>query len=516
MNGAESLVRTLAAGGVEVCFANPGTSELHFVAALDHVAQMRSVLCLFEGVATGAADGYARMTRKPAATLLHLGPGLANGLANLHNARRAQVPIINIIGEHATRHKRYDSPLTSDIEAIAKPYSHWVRTAAASVDLASDGIDAIIASRTAPGRIATLILPADVAWSEAAGIAGVPAKLSPLPPIPAPGTINNAAQMLLSGKATALLLAGNALYGPGLIAAGRVAGATGARLLAAYSMTRIERGAGRPAVTKVPYVLEQAADLFKDFEQIILVGAAAPVAFFAYPAKPATPLPAACESFHLTRPGEDCAGALEALADAVSPGKGNPGVQNYERPSLPSGEITLPGLATAVAALLPEGCIVIDEAMTSGRSMLAVTKAAPPHDWLGNTGGSIGIGMPLAVGAAIACPGRRVLCLSADGSGMYTLQALWTMARENLSITTIIFANRTYAILKGEFANLGGGTFGPLAADMLEIGRPDLDWTALAKGMGVPGVRAATLEAFNKALSSGFEMEGPYLIEVML
>ena len=514
MNGAESLVRTLAGGGVEVCFANPGTTELHFVAALDRVPRMRCVLGLFEGVVTGAADGYGRMARKPASTLLHLGPGLANGLANLHNARRAKTPIVNIVGEHATRHKRYDAPLTTDIAAIALPYSHWVRESANTEDVGRDGADAIVAASTEPGRIATLILPADVAWTEGGAVAAVPP--IPAPPAPAASAVGRAADMLRSGAPTALLLAGGALYGAPLIAAGRIAAATGARLLAAYAMTRIERGAGRPVVTRVPYVLEQAAALLKEFGQLILVGAAPPVAFFAYPDKPAVPTPEGCDIHVLARPGEDIGAALEALADAVSAHGTQPLVENPERPALPGGDITLPGLAAVVGALLPENAIVVDEGMTSGRAMLGVTRGAPPHDWMVNTGGAIGIAMPLAVGAAIACPDRRVLCLSADGSGMYTLQALWTMARESLDITTVIFANRTYAILQGEFANLGAGAVGPSASGMLEIGRPDLDWTAMAKGMGLPAVRVTTLEAFAKALQGGFGAGGPSLIEVML
>jgi len=514
MNGAESLVRTLVAGGVEVCFANPGTSEMHFVAALDRVVGMRCLLGLFEGVVTGAADGYARMARKPASTLLHMGPGLAYGLPNLHNARRAQVPILNIVGEHATHHKRYDAPLTTDIEAIARPYSHWVRTSANTANLGRDGVDAIVAASTEPGQIATLILPADVAWAEGGVIAAIPPV--PAPPVPAPATVSRATAMLSCDAPTAIVLGGNALHGPALIAAGRIAAATGARLLAAYAMTRIERGAGRPIVTRVPYVLEQAAALFKEFRHLILVGAPPPVAFFAYPGKPHVPTPEGCDIHVLARPGEDCAGALEALAADVAASGTQPLVQETERPALPNGEITLPGLAAVVGALLPENCIVVDEGMTSGRGMLAITKGAPPHDWLGNTGGAIGIAMPMAVGAAIACPGRHVLCLTADGSGMYTLQALWTMAREGLAITTVVFANRSYAILKGEFASLGGGPLGPSASNMLEIGRPDLDWTALAKGMGVQSIRVTTLDAFTKALDAGFRTKGPSLIEVAL
>jgi acetolactate synthase-1/2/3 large subunit len=518
MNGAESLVRTLVAGGVDTCFANPGTSEINVVEALDRITEMRCVLGLFEGVVTGAADGYARMAEKPACTLLHLGPGLANGLANLHNASRAQVPIVNVVGQHATHHLHHDTPLTSDIEAIARPYSKWLRTSHAADELARDAADAITAARTAPGQIATLIVPADVAWSNVtrndSGIAALPAL--PRPIMPASANIEHAAVMLRSGLRSAILLAGNALYGKGLAAAGRIADATGARLLAPYPITRLERGIGTAPVERVQYVLEQAVEQLKEFRQLILVGAAPPVAYFASPGKNAVLTSAECEIHTLASPGEDYVGALGALATALSLHTTQPRSENAERPVVPSGDITLPGLAAVVGALLPENAIVVDESMTSGRGMMAATRGAPPHDWLGNTGGSIGIALPLAVGAAVACPDRRVLCLSADGSGMYTLQALWTMAREGLKVTTVVFANRDYAVLKREYSYLGVGKPGRRALDMFEIGRPDLDWVHLAKGMGMPGTRVTSLEGFAKAMREGLENEGPSLIEVPL
>jgi acetolactate synthase I/II/III large subunit len=512
MNGAESLVRTLVAGGVEVCFTNPGTSEMHFVAALDRVAEMRCVLALFEGVVTGAADGYARMAQKPASTLMHLGPGLSNGLANLHNAGRANVPIVNIVGDHATYHKRLDAPLTSDIEMLARQFSKFLRTSSRAQDVARDGAEAVAAARQPPGQIATLILPADTAWSEGGEVAA-PLPVAP-PPMPATEAIEHAAKLLRSNRPSCIMMSGDALYGRGLEAAGRIAAATGATLFSPYSTARIERGAGKPVVERVPYVVEMAVERLKDFRQMILVGAAAPVTFFAYPGKASVPTPRELEIYPLARPGEDYAGALEALADALGAEKAAP--QRAERPALPSGPITLPGLAAAVGALLPEDVIVADESITSGRGMMAASKGAPPHDWLANTGGSIGIGMPLALGAAIACPSRKVLCLEADGSAMYTPQALWTMARENLDVTVVIFANRSYAILKGEYANVGAGSPGKRALDMLEIGRPDLDWVALAKSMGVPGRRVADLDQFVDALSHGLAEPGPKLIEVPL
>jgi acetolactate synthase I/II/III large subunit len=514
MNGAESLIRTLVAGGIEACFANPGTSEIHIVAALDQVAEMRCILGLFEGVVTGAADGYARMAEKPACTLLHLGPGLGNGLANLHNASRAQVPLVNLVGQHATYHLHYDTPLTSDIEGIARPYSKWLRTSRATSEIGRDAADAIAAARTAPGQIATLIVPADVAWSKEGSIAAISAL--PIPPLPDARTVEHAAAMLRSGLRTAILIAGNGLYGKGLVTAGRIAAATGAKLMAPYPITRLQRGAGLPAVERVQYVLEPAIEQFKEFRQLILVGARAPVAYFAYPGKSSVFTSPDCEIHTLASPGEDYLGALDALAAALSVDSERLISEKAERPVMPSGEITLQGLAAVVGAILPENVIVVDESMTSGRGLMAATRGAPPHDWLGNTGGSIGIALPLAVGAAVASPDRRVLCLTADGSGMYTAQALWTMAREGLNVTTVVFANRDYAVLKREFSYLGIGDPGARAAAMFEIGHPDLNWTHLAKGMGVPGTRVTSLEAFGKTLRAGLEEQGPTLIEVPL
>ncbi|MGA9977304.1 MAG: acetolactate synthase large subunit, partial [Candidatus Sulfotelmatobacter sp.] len=367
---------------------------------------------------------------------------------------------------------------------------------------------------TAPGQIATLIVPADIAWGEGGSIATVPAL--PKPALPAAKAVEQAVAMLRSGLRTAILMTGNALYGKGLTTAGRIAAATGAKLFAPYPLTRLQRGAGMPRVDRVQYVLEQGIEQFKEFRQLILVGAQAPVAYFAYPGKESEFTSPECTIHMLASPSEDYIGALEALAAALPAHGTDSSAEKAERPAPPGVEITLPGLAAAIGALLPENAIVVDESMTSGRGLMAATNGSPPHDWLGNTGGSIGIAMPLAVGAAVGCPDRRVLCLTADGSGMYTPQALWTMAREGLNVTTVVFANRDYAVLKREFSYLGVGNPGPRADAMFEIGRPDLDWVHLSKGMGVPGTRVTTLDAFGKALQAGFEAEGPTLIEVPL
>lgn len=514
MNGAESLVRTLVGGGVNVCFTNPGTSEMHFVAALDKVDGMRCVLGLFEGIVTGAADGYGRMTDKPAATLLHLGPGLGNGIANLHNAKKAASPIVNIVGEHASFHIKYDAPLTADIEGIARPVSHWVKTSPSAKTVAADGAAAIAAASAAPGQIATLILPADTAWNEADGPATVPA--IPARPKVDEARIREAADILKSGKPTLILMTGHVLLEKGLALAGAIAAKTGAKLLTQLSNKRLERGAGRVPVLRVPYVVDQAVDTLKGFQNILLVGAKPPVSFFGYPDKPSEQQAPGTVITRLAELEEDAVDALARLADLLGAKEKDAPFQESKRPPMPTGAITLDSLAASLGALLPEGAIVVDESVTTGRGFFPLTAGAPPHDWLNNMGGSIGFGTPVGTGAAIACPTRKVICLVGDGSAMYTIQSLWTQARENLDVTTIIFANGTYQILKGELAQVGAGNPGRKAMDMLEIGRPDLNFVDMARGMGVPGRRVTTIDEFNKALQSAMQESGPKLIEVMM
>jgi acetolactate synthase-1/2/3 large subunit len=512
MNGAGAVVRTLADCGVTTCFANPGTSEMQFVAALDTVPDVRGVLCLFEGVATGAADGYGRMTGRPAAALLHLGPGLANGLANLHNARRARTPLLAIVGDHATNHKRYDAPLESDIDALAGSVSGWVRRTARSADAGADAADAVAAALSPPGLVATLILPADVGWTDGAE-PGSPVRARPPAPV-ADETMRRAEAALRGGEPTVILLGGTGLTRAALHAASRVAAATGARLMAETFPARHERGAGVPAVEKLAYFVELAAGQLAGIRHLILAGATAPASFFAYPGKPSTPLPAGSAVEVLAAPGEDVPGALTALADRVA--HDAPAVpQQPGRPDMPDGELTGASAAAVIGALLPEGAIVCDEANTSGLWLPGATAGGPPHDWLSLTGGAIGQGLPVATGAAIACPDRPVLALEADGSAMYTVQALWTHAREQLDVTTVIFSNRAYAILSIELERTGAPA-GPTARDLLDLSRPDIDFTALATGMGVPASRAATAAEFAVQLKTALAEPGPHLIEAAL
>jgi acetolactate synthase I/II/III large subunit len=513
MNGGQALIRTLVASGVDVCFMNPGTSEMHFVAALDAVPEMRGVLALFEGVATGAADGYARMADRPAATLLHLGPGLGNGLANLHNARKAKTPVVNVVGDHATYHKRFDAQLESDIETVARNVSSFVRRTATPDGVAGDTLDAVRAAMGPPGQVATLILPADVSWTEGAEPASGSATARRREP--ASQTVEAIAKALRSGEPAAILIGGTACRERPLTAASRIASSTGAKLLCETFPARLERGAGLPSVDRIAYLAEFASMQLDGLKHLVLVDAKAPVSFFAYPDKASYLVPDGCEVHTLADPSEDAAAALDALADVVGATEG-PDRQAASRPDTPAGALTAETVCAALGALLPENAIVSDEGNTAGLYAAGATSGAPRHDWLCLTGGAIGQGLPVAVGAAVASPGRRVIALEADGSAMYTLQSWWTMARESLDVTTILLNNRSYAVLNMELARVGATGHGERAKEMLDLKRPDLDFVSLARGMGLEASRATTAEEFSASLERCLGTPGPSVIEAII
>jgi acetolactate synthase-1/2/3 large subunit len=518
MNGAQSLIHTLFAAGVEVCFTNPGTTELQLVAALDAVPGMRAVLGLFEGVCTGAADGYARMARRPGCTLLHLGPGLANGVANLHNARRARSPIVNLIGDHATWHVANDPPLASDIESLARPVSKWVRTAKNAAELSSDGAEAVASAARLPGGVATLIVPADCAWSETAQAA------APLAPAVAAQVDEHAleqvARRLASGEPAALLLGGDALSEAGQRLAQRIAAACGCRLLAETFIARAERGPGLPALQKLPYFPEQVSAALQGVAHLVLIVATEPVAFFAYPQTSDSrasgrPVPASCRVHSLVGPEHDALAALAWLAERMNAGE-TPVIPAASRPPQPSGALDVVALGNALAALEPEGAIIVDEGLTSSAPYWAVSGRAVPTSYFQLTGGAIGQGLPSAVGAAVACPDRRVIALQADGSALYTSQALWTMAREQLNVTVLICANREYRILREELRRAGISDQGASARTVTSLRDPEIDWVAIARGMGVPAARVESADSLVAKLTRALAEFGPHLIEVVL
>jgi acetolactate synthase-1/2/3 large subunit len=513
MNGARALLETLSTNGVTTCFANPGTSEMHFVAGLDEVRDVRGILCLFEGVATGAADGFARVTKRPAATLLHLGPGLANGWANLHNARRARVPILNIVGDHATYHATHDAPLQSDIAALASALNGWCRSSTNSDTLASDTAAAIQAAYGPPGQIATLILPADVSWNELSTIpASWPVASRPPSAAPDENELTRAINAFRS-KRTALLLGGDALDTEQLNLAERIAVASSSKFIVETFPAIMERGSGVASPERLIYVPEFAAAQLKDIDALVVLGARDPVSFFAYPNVPSVLRAPGCELINVASPGTDTLTALTILADALGAAKIPSAVGDV--PATPTGELTTQSLALALAATLPDDIVVSDESNTAGVHFYGASRFSPRHSWMTLTGGSIGMGLPLALGAAVGS-GRRVLALEADGSMMYTLQALWTMARESLDVTVVGLSNRSYAVLNFERQRVGVIGEGSASQRMLEIDSPALDLCALASAQGVPSVRVTTADELVEALRRSYATPGPTFIEAVL
>ena len=520
MNGAETMRDALLDNGVSICFANPGTSEMHFVAALDHEPRMRCVLGLEENVVTGAADGYGRMTDRPAATLLHLGPGLANGLANLHNARRARTPIVNVVGDHASYHLGLDAPLTSDIESLAEPMSHFVRRITGADDVALATAQACAAARDLPG-VATLILPADAAWNTVRPASRAAPGRTALRAVPE-SQVRAVAMRLRSaarlGQRIAFLVGGRALRARELEGVSRVAASLSARILTGPLSGRIERGAGRVAVEKIPYPIASALGLLQDVDLLVRIDAHEPVAFFAYPGAPGKLTRSDCEHVELATTGEDLLAAIGALAQELGvPATVRPLLQQpaSEAP-LPSGALTPEAVGCVVGRLVPEGAIVVDEALTAMQFVFSSTIGAAPHEYLQNTGGALGIGIPLAIGAAVACPARKVVTLQADGSGMYTIQGLWTQARERLNILTIVLANRSYAILHHEMRGVGVTELGENSRRMLNLDDPTLDFVRLAQGMGVEAARATNVAELADLMRAALVRPGPFLIEAVL
>lgn len=512
-NGADSLVATLADLGLDTCFANPGTTEMHLVAALGRESRIGTYLCLFEGVATGAADGYARMRRRPAATLLHLGPGLANGLANLHNAKKAATPVVNIVGEHATYHTAFDAPLTADIEGLARPMSDWCKTAPTAESVGPLATELMAAVSGPAGGIATLIVPNDVAWTQT--------EVRKEQPVSQPRrTFNGVAlasalDAIKRGQTTVLLLGAAFISERAAQLATAIEKATGCVVLTEAAVARMERGGGIPALKRLPFHVDLALEALSRFSAAVLVGARAPIAFFAYPDRPSELLPANAECIQLSGPSDDVELVLEAVADAlgIAPAA-NVAIDLVPEPA--DGPITLPGLGAVIARALPAQAIVVDESITSGIHIYPSCAAASRHDWINNRGGSIGYSMPVAVGCAVACPDRKVLCITGDGSAFYTPQALWTMARYKLDVVVVVLANRSYRILNNEMAKIGAGTPDAQASRLMSLNDPEPKWTAIAEGHGIAATQVATHGELLGELGQAFASSGPRLIEVLL
>jgi len=512
MNAAEQILRTLVGQSVDTCFANPGTSEMHFVSALDRVTEIRCVLGLAETVVTGAADGYARIAGKPAITLLHTGPGLANGLANLHNAKRGPAPILNIVGDHATYHLALDAPLTSDVAGLAAPMSHYVETFTSAETAATQASAAVGKTLEGAGRVVTMILPADIAWSE--GEVGRVA-VKPAGRAIDLASIGVAVESLRLGRKAVILLGGS-LTPERLAKASRIATATGARLASEVFPTLLAHGAGRPKIDRIPYSPEGMHAFMAGVEDLVLIGAAPPVSFFAYPNVRSEVVPHGCTVHNLAGADDDVDDVLAELERRVQSETATFPQNQASLSERQSGQLDAASLAKVVAAHVPHEAILVDESLTSGLTLHDETASSPAHDWIFTTGGAIGWGLPAAVGAAVAAPDRRVIAFVGDGSAIYSLPALWSMARERLNVTIVILANREYAILKGEYSRMKAATMGARAQSMMTLNDPEISFADLAKSFGVKGVRVVTAEDFDDAFAESLTTQGPTLIEAIL
>lgn len=527
--GAEALLGAAAECGVSVCFANPGTTEMPLVAALDRTPGLRAVLGLHENVCTGAADGYARIARRAALTLLHLGPGLANGLANLHNARRAHSPVVNVVGDHTTWHRPHDAPLTSDIGALARTVGtyHEIDSATATVPTTRRAIDD--ACRR-PG-VATLVVPADLQQQSVAEVSHAgplragPSHAGPSPQeepraLPRRGVddagIERAARRLRdAGPGAVLLLGGDGLSRAGQQAAGRIAAVTGAILYSETFPALAERGGGLPAVDRLPYFPEIAAKALAPATVVILAGAAEPIAYFGYEGIPSRLAPEGTVH-RLAGPGDDVEQALVALAEQLGANRAAGPAEPPAGEPAPGAALTGQTVGAALAHLVPEHAIVSVEGGTCGYSFFTASAGSVPHTVITNTGGAIGQGLPAALGAAIAAPERPVIALQSDGSGLYTAQALWTMARESAQVIVLIAANHSYNVLRTELARHGNTEPGAQAARLTSLGEPAIDWASLARGFGLPASTVTTAGELRAAFEVACRAGGPYLIQMAM
>ena len=516
MTGAEMILKTAADAGVEICFANPGTTELPLVAAFDTVKNIRPVLGLFEGVCTGAADGYGRIKQKPAMTVLHLGPGFANGIANLHNARRARSPVLNIIGEHTTWIRPYDPPLNMDIAPLALTVSGWQKESTSADQLSHDTADAIAASLY--GQIATMIVPADhqSATCNTDSIRLPEFKFDAVDE----EKITHACALIKKAEKPALILGGLALRLPGLAAAAQIKAKTGCDLLMITFPSYFDAGAGLPVLKRIPYFPGQAQKLLGNYDAFVLVGATEPVAFFGYSGGTTSFLPENAPRLRIDTDRQDAGCVLAALASALGPATGqselHPILAQYATPPLPEGSLNSQKMCAAIAALQPEHCIVVEEGVSSGAFYYTHSPYLKPYSHMTLTGGAIGMGMPLALGAALAAPDCQVIDIQADGSAMYTLQALWSQAHEKTKVITVICSNRKYFTIELECLRAGYKTLGKEASSLMKLDQPTLDWVSLSRGMGVPAASVNTAEAFIREFQAALKEPGPYLIEAVL
>ncbi len=513
MMGAQWMLKSAAAAGIEVCFANPGTTELPFVAAMDRATEIRPLLGLFEGVCSGAADGYYRIRRKPAMTLTHLGPGFANAIANFHNARRARSAIFNVIGEHMSWHVAADPPLASDIESLARPVSAGVWRADTPATLHNATVGALQGLQQR-GGIQTLILPMDLQEDPVQHSIAAPVAAQAAADYDAAAVATVAAD-ITAGRKVLLYLGADALGEAALRRLARLAALPNVELVGETFPAASEHGRGLPAIKRLVALAEKAHPYLLGFERVAVLAAEPPVAFFGARGLPSH-LGDPARMATVCGPGGRVAEALEELLARVRPAAAPAStVQRVSDTDL--GESLTPESASrVVAAHLPANAIVSAEGATLGFPFNALASQAERHTTIVLTGGAIGQGLPSAFGASVAAPDRKVVALQSDGSALFTIQALWSMAREGSDVVVILASNQRYNILINEMSRNGYALTSPPVRDLLNLARPAVDWQALSTSFGVPSNRVESVSALRRAFQAALAERGPRLIEVVL
>jgi len=517
MNGAQAFFKVLLDGGVDTIFGCPGTSEMQIIQELGQT-NVHAVLGLQENVVTGMAHGYGVMTGKPSLSLLHVACGISNGLANMHNGRRAGAPMVVFAGGVAANHEvnNPEHQMLLRPQQIAAAATDWQREALTSDLLADCAAEALQVANTGYGKVAMVFGPAQTFWEEATILED-----QTRPPIPprrvSASTIKEIAESIQSGKKTCLLLGGHALREEALEVAGRISAATGAELWQDYIVARLQRGAGRVPVKRIPYVVEAGVEALKDFEQIVLVGNQIPIPTFSYKGKPLTKVPEGCAIKTLGTTECDLLQALTDLADAVNAPAKAPVHQDRAKGVAPTGVLNEAAICQSIVAAMPDNVIVVDEGNMESFNFPELTAGAAPHDFMqAPTGGAIGAGASVAIGASVAAPDRKVVCLEGDFSLNLNIMSLWTMAKQNSNICLVIMNNGGSQALRMELARVRPGDETDKALDMLLIRDPEIDYVKIAEGNGLSATRATTAEEFHQQFVAAMKKKGPHVIDAQV
>ena len=514
MNGAAAFFKSIVDNGIDTIFACPGTSEMQVVDEVGY-SNLRVVLCLFENSVTGMADGYARMLDKPALGMVHVTCGLTNALANMHNARIANSRMIIFGGGVHVAHE-VNEPVHSMLQRqpyVAQIAAQCVIEARSPDQLAAAATQALKASNDGAGKIVYVYGPNNAVWGESSFQGKLTSSAEQRQRV-STATISSIADTLKAGKKTAFILDNLALREEGLEILGRIAEGAGGRLFREWLPSRIAMGAGRVRTETLPYGGAEGRELLSEFDQIVLVGAKIPVCPFSYENQPWVKIPENCNVHTLATADHDILAALEELATQLDLPEKASNRYNRKPGEPPTGPLSGNSIVQSLSILMPADSIVLDEAMLENVMFPLLMDGAAPFDFMAACpGGAIGAGPPVACGAAIACPNRKVILLEGDFSLMQGNTALWSMAQHNLDICVINYNNEGSASLSTELARVRQGEAQPKSIELLRIRKPTIDYAAMAESMGVPASRAETAEEFHLQLTKAMSTKGPHFID---